>query len=368
MGSQSSPTVRLLLLEALPTTEDLRYMLTTGRKSQKPIQLPFKREREAPTFVVTFTHPNRWSFEKGDGAGGRTIWTKESIDVMVIQNKIKTDSAIYSNSGHYEQDLEQTQTMTVTESNNSLQPAFTPSNSGSFNAQPPPMPFGDWSHEQAHDGSAGAQANKTQVMVNLKDGITSTGAFAPTELFASWMPENKPTELPAPVELDQDASAAIHDLLRDPATGMLSFQALTFFLVRELIRCDVSNTKLAVLVFDFIEAETGNIIEFTDDQLLAFLNHMNMACSTLHIISRMDSGEYVLLLCDATAEEATGFAEAMRQLFELDEHLASVCIGKNLSFGIALAPSTSNDPGVLIAAAKKTKDAARTSGQPHLLF
>src|SRR5271170_7795158 len=102
MGSQ--PTIRLLLLESLPTTEDLKYLIVTGSKSHKPVQLPFKREREAPTFVITYTHPDRWSFDKGDGISAQTIWTKESTDVMVIQNKIKGDSAVYSNSGQGQND------------------------------------------------------------------------------------------------------------------------------------------------------------------------------------------------------------------------------------------------------------------------
>jgi len=371
MGSNSSSTVRLLLLEALPTTEDLRYMLVTGKKSQKPIQLPFKREREAPTFVITFTNPNRWSLNKGDGVGGQTIWTKDSVDVMVIQNKIKTDSAVYSNTIHYEQEPEQGQDVTAVDSLQRIFPGHSQSQNaanqtGSFNAQPPSMPFGDWSNEQIHQRSGGGTATDTNP--NLKDGVTSTGEFAPTALFASWIPDDKSSQLPQPVELDQEASAVVYDLLRDPATGLLSFQALTFFLVRELIRSEVSNTKLSVLAFDFVDAETGKAIEFSDEQLLAFLNHMNMACSTLHITSRMDSGEYVLLLCDSGAEEAQAFAEAIRQLFEEDEHLAAICGGTNLTFGIAVAPSTSNDPGILIAAAKQIKDAARTSGNPHLVF
>jgi GGDEF domain-containing protein len=370
-------------------------MLTTGSKGQKSVQLPFKRERDAPTFVITYTHPNRWHFEKGDGISAQSIWTKETVDVMVVQNKIKTDSAVYSNSETYRQDnqgpghntVPNFAAPTVRDSLSRIFPENGGQNGGpnpserysnQFATQPPQsMPFGNWlTDDQTQSANAPAQSTSSPSYAEKKrakeasgDTTTATGDFVvPNSLFESWMPEDKSASLPPPIELDPNASAEVADLLRDPASGLTSFQALTFFLIRELIRLDVSSTSLAVVVFDFVDVETGAMVEFSNEQMTALINQLSLVCSTLHIASRMESGEYVVLLCDAKIDEAKGFAEMLRQTFGEDDDLVYLCAGTTLSIGIAVAPDTTCDAGTLIAAARQMKDVARTTGNPHLTF
>jgi GGDEF domain-containing protein len=394
MGSNSSPTIRLLLLESLPTTDDLRYMLAEGTKTRKSVQLPFKRERDAPVFVITFSHPNRWQFERGDGISATTIWTKESSDVMVVQNKMKTDSAVYSNQGGGQQDHGQSPgsvpNFAAPNSRESLSRIFpdraaqqaadpTSNYSNQFATQPPQsMPFGNWltddessqsSTAPAHPGTASAYAEKKRAKEAAGDTTTATGDFVvPNNMFESWMPEDRSSTLPPPVELDPNASADVADLLRDPSTGLTSFQALTFFLIRELIRSDVSHSSLSVVVFDFVDVETEAHLNFSNEQMEALINRLSLVCSTLHIASRMESGEYVVLLCDAKTDDAKGFAEMLRHTFSEDDQLVYLCAGTTLSIGIATAPETSRDAGTLIAAARQMKDVARTTGNSHLTF
>jgi GGDEF domain-containing protein len=372
MGSHSSPVIRLLLLESLPTTEDLKYMIATSQKSQKPIQLPFKRERDAPTFVVTYKYPNRWTFERGDGIAATTLWTKESSDVMVVQNKIKGDSAIYSNSGEgrAEQSTSHNSIPNFATANaqDTLQRIFPDrqTQSGRFPATQPPesMPFGDWGggtttgDHAPQNGETGAGNAPT----------TSTGEFAPTNLFESWMPESKGAQLPPPIELDPDAIDFVADLLRDPLTGLTSFQAFIYFLIRELIRHEVSGATLAVICFDFFDTATEQPIDLSDEERNGIVTHLHSLCSTLHFASRMDSGEFVILLCDAKPEDGTAFAEMLRQNFEADEALVYLCAGRALTFGIATAPHTCTDPGTLIAAALQMKDTARSTSNRSMVF
>jgi GGDEF domain-containing protein len=102
LRSTAAQTVRLLQLSAIPTTEDLKYIITTAKQSAKTVALPFKRDADSPLLVIKFTLPNKWVFERNDGS---VIWTKESIDVLMIQNKVKIDSAtttIQNSSGAYQ--------------------------------------------------------------------------------------------------------------------------------------------------------------------------------------------------------------------------------------------------------------------------
>src|ERR1700722_12071454 len=94
LRNTAAQTVRLLQLNAVPTTEDLRYIMTTAKQSLKTVALPFKRDPEGPLFVIKFTLPNKWTFEKFDGT---QIWTKESIDVLMVQNKVKIDATNTAN-------------------------------------------------------------------------------------------------------------------------------------------------------------------------------------------------------------------------------------------------------------------------------
>jgi len=90
LRNTAAQTVRLLQLSAIPTTEDLRYIMTTAKQTGKSVALPFKRDPESPILVVKFTLPNKWAFERNDGSN---IWTKESLDVLMVQNKVKIDCA-----------------------------------------------------------------------------------------------------------------------------------------------------------------------------------------------------------------------------------------------------------------------------------
>lgn len=91
----SMQTTRLMKMNALPSTEDLRYMLTTAKESKKVVELPFKYSNGL-SFVIKVVPPQaqfgpKWSFCRGED-GSAAVWTRESADVMMIQNKMKIDA------------------------------------------------------------------------------------------------------------------------------------------------------------------------------------------------------------------------------------------------------------------------------------
>ncbi len=92
----SSQAVRMARLSTVPTTDDLRYLLAESKKHAKPVELPFENNRVLFIVRVTLVGPTqtpRWTFQRGDGDSAKTLWTRESAEVLMIQNKIKIESA-----------------------------------------------------------------------------------------------------------------------------------------------------------------------------------------------------------------------------------------------------------------------------------
>jgi len=87
---------KLSKMSSVPTTEDLRYALAECKKHGKPIEMPFENNRYL--FVIKVQQSGnatpKWTFIRGDGGpSSKVVWTRDSADVMMIQNKIKTESA-----------------------------------------------------------------------------------------------------------------------------------------------------------------------------------------------------------------------------------------------------------------------------------
>jgi len=99
MGGGASKANRLSKMSSVPTTEDLRYALAESKKHGKAVELPFENNRVF--FIIKVLQEGnktpRWTFQRGDGATARIIWTRDSAEVLMIQNKIKTESAYDGN-------------------------------------------------------------------------------------------------------------------------------------------------------------------------------------------------------------------------------------------------------------------------------
>lgn len=88
-------SVRLSMMSSIPTTEDLKYALGESKRHGKLIELPF--ENYKVMFIIKVLHQGnaapRWTFQRGDGHNAKVMWTRDSAEVLMIQNKIKTESA-----------------------------------------------------------------------------------------------------------------------------------------------------------------------------------------------------------------------------------------------------------------------------------
>ncbi len=97
----AATTIRVARMTSVPTTEDLRYLLAEAKKHEKAVELPFENHKSLFIIKVALTghlQTPRWTFQRGDGASAKVLWTRDSSEVLMIQNKIKVESAYDGNS------------------------------------------------------------------------------------------------------------------------------------------------------------------------------------------------------------------------------------------------------------------------------
>ncbi|MDZ4836386.1 MAG: diguanylate cyclase [Candidatus Melainabacteria bacterium] len=94
-SSGAPKSVRLSKMSSIPTTDDLRYALDESKRHAKAVELPFENYRVV--FIIRVLHQGnaapRWTFQRGDGPNSKIMWTRDTVEVLMIQNKIKTESA-----------------------------------------------------------------------------------------------------------------------------------------------------------------------------------------------------------------------------------------------------------------------------------
>jgi GGDEF domain-containing protein len=400
ISSQASQAVRLLKLDALPTTEDLRFLVSEARRLKRPVEVPFKRDRTTPEFVIRVTLPTgqgspTWTFYRSEGGG--LLWNKDSGDVMVIQNKMKMDSALTTTAQYapqpqyYEEPVEPERPYILTD--NTLDPV----EAQYYDQQPvetqyeeaPPLEaplfdapsFETASFDVPFSESAPSPPGPIPFMMGAADGSQRSSGPGPgfpvaagnqpasaPNLFTNWMPEAKPA-LPPPIELDPSVNSEIEVALLDPNTGLTHFRAFTFFLMREFARFKRFNVALSALAFDFVESASKAPTQLSPSTSAAIVNQLDSMCSGVHFATRMDSGDFIVLLCNTDAAESVKCADALLDSLSRDESLRDL-FGETISLAIGLAtiPNSCDTPGLLLAAAMKAKQMARDSSRPHRHF
>ena len=348
----SMPTTRLMKMNGLPSTEDLRYMLVTAKEQKKMVELPFKHTNGF-SFCVKVVPPlnqfgPKWTFGKDDGSAA--FWTRESIDVMMIQNKMKIDSISSLNaddSAAQQTDSQQTIVFRPTMTGNNI-PAFNDPLRNPFNnpgAGPPPEGLG---------GNYGGQNLSTH----------------------GWMPQAKEKQeekkegvLPDPIALDPESILITVEHLQDPETGLTHFSAFTYFLQRDFSSFRKNGVKLAVLIFDFRDKDSGDLIELPVEALEIVGRHLHQKCSPFDISSRMpESGEFIVLLPGYGASDAMQFASGLWQEMTQEFYSTFGEDPRSVAVGVASIPEQCAEPGVLLATARKAKEQARLTSRSHQLF
>lgn len=90
-----SQTIRLPKMSSVPASEDLKYAVAEAKKNKKLVELPFENDA-AEIYVVKVSIAGNgvpsWTLCRGDGAGSSIMWKRDSVEVLMIQNKIRTET------------------------------------------------------------------------------------------------------------------------------------------------------------------------------------------------------------------------------------------------------------------------------------
>jgi GGDEF domain-containing protein len=345
LSTGAGSAVKLMKMNSIPGTEDLRFLLTTAKDAKKCAELPFQNPSNGMTFTIKVIPPAlqagpKWTFERGESPNAVFVWVRESPEVMMIQNKIKIDCASQAVHGAaQESDQMQAQTHDGVIFSQSAQ-----NGSSTFNNMP-------------------SQSPGTGVGF---DALQNSGPQP--KQYSGWMPEQYQVKLPESFDLQEEVANNIYEALTDAKTGLVKFFAFVFFLQREVAHHEKNATKLSVLTFDF-KSQVGEPMPLPPEFVLWLSGKVNSLVTSLDVLTRLETGEFALLLSGTGASDGALSAEVLYQQIVEDEGFAKLQTDpRALAIGCASIPETCKDAGVLLAASLKAKDMARTAGKKTLLF
>ena len=328
LSSNANAAIRLMAMTTIPTTEDLLYALATAKQNKKAVELPFKNLHNNLNFLVRVVpgvpgtpqlHP-RWYFERCDGGGpggqNTPLWMRESSEVMMVQGKIKIEVNYTGVEEAVETEFEgfgqQADSIITLPGNPSASVGPSPAISA---ANLPAM-------------SQRTDLESTQQWVGPV-AVTTTGTW----LFQKG--EADPVTMPPPVALNQDLLKNYIDALSDPETNLLRHSAFEFFLLRDAKYARQYGTKIALLIFDFVDSDKQTL-DLQPPMKRALATLLAQQCTPLELYAQLRTGEYAIALNGYDGPKALKFAEKLcLALFDGQPEGAAATL-KSLAIGASL--------------------------------
>jgi hypothetical protein len=405
----SVQTIKLAEMNAIPNTEDLRYMLTECTMQRKPVLLPFKNPSNGLGFVVKVSPAigesgPRWTFERVTGNTQSVVWTRETREVAMIQGKLAIDT-IYrepNTSAQTEASTANTDTITSAQAEanivaqaeanaadtldnlnalessiaaqNSLTPVLMPPSppttttdfprhSGSFLAVPAPQ----GNSPEGADGTTTVETTPIAPQFGFIEPPNYTQDAA-TNWFCSFG-TSETSALPAPAQFDAKLLGRVVASLTDPKTYLATYGAFAYFLLRQHAQYQMSQTSFAVAVFEIIIKQNGEEMLLPRETFRQVAERIRPLMSPLDVAAHVSAGEFAVLLCSSDGADALRFARSLYGTLAGQSLLPEgVTAEEAVVVGVAACPETCKDPGELLAAAREAKEAALCSSRPYLLF
>ena len=339
LSTGSANNVKLMRMNSIPGTEDLRFLLTTAKDAKKCAELPFQSPSTGATFTIKVIPPAgqagpKWTFERGESPSATFIWMRESAEVMMIQNKIKID--IVSQSAVHTAQQEET--------GGASRQAVSSNVSATFNNIPTQNPVPQMGFDSLQQSESGVKQ------------------------YSGWMPEQFKQTLPQAYDLKPKVANNIMEALTDAKTGLTKFFAFVFFMLREVSHHEKNGTQLTLLCFDFVDAE-GVQLPLTAENMLWLTAKVAALCTPLDVMTRLETGEFALLLSGTGAADGAISADVLYQQITEDEDFASMgADARGLAVGCASLPDVTKDPAILLSAAIKAKELARKANKKTFQF
>lgn len=358
----STQTIKLAEMNAVPNTEDLRYMLTEATMQRKPVILPFKNPANGLGFIVKVAPAigeggPRWTFERVSGNTPNTMWTRETREVAMIQGKLAIDS-IYANA------VSNVDSPTVT--------LASPRHSGSF-------PVVSTASQENSPVDIAATTLETTPILPPQFGFLEPPNYNQqnaSNWFCSFNPvQAEPNTMPPPAQFDEKLLSQVVQSLTDPTTYLATYGAFSYFLLRQFAQYQMTQTSFAVVVFEIFIKQDGVEMSLPQETFKVIAEHLRSLISPLDVAAHVKDGEFAVLLCSSDSADAMRFARSMYAtitaqsiLPESVANAADTVAEESIVLGTAAIPETCKDPGELLAAAREAKEAAILTSRPYLLY
>lgn len=168
-----------------------------------------------------------------------------------------------------------------------------------------------------------------------------------------------------PYQIDINALELAQQNLLRPETGMLSFPLFLHFYVKEFARFRMERYPISLVVFGVNCTRPNGLQEpLTNDCLKAIAASVAGACTQLDTFGHFETTDFGLILPYKRLDEAKAFTTSLAQSLPdvLPRHFRQNGMSLTLSFGIASAPSDSDDPQVILSLAKAYKEQSQARG------
>ncbi|HNB22912.1 MAG TPA: diguanylate cyclase [Candidatus Melainabacteria bacterium] len=349
-------SIKLAEMNAVPNTEDLRYMLTEATMQRKPVVLPFKNPANGLGFVIKVAPAigeggPRWTFERVSGDFPSTLWTRESREVAMIQGKLAIDS-IYKGA--------------CTDTSQAAAEEVSPRHSGSF-------PVITTASQENTPVDIGAITVETTPLPAPQFGFLEPPNYNlenSQNWFCSFSPkETQASTLPPPAQFDARLLGQVVAALTDPATYLATYGAFSYFLLRQFAQFQMSESSFAVVVFEITIRQNGVEMMIPKETFKCIAERIRSLMSPLDVAAHVKDGEFAVLLCSSDSADALRFARSLHSTITAQSILPEgIEAQETIVVGAAALPETCQDPGELLAAAREAKEAAVVSDTPYLLY
>jgi hypothetical protein len=355
--STSIQTIRLAEMNAIPNTEDLRYMLTECTLQRKPVLLPFKNPANGLGFVVKVTPAigdggPRWTFERVTGTANNTMWTRETREVAMIQGKLAIDTIC---TGVHE-NADNTDNPVVTLSS--------PRHSGNF-----PVVTTTTENTPVDKTSTIETASITPPSFGFIEPPNYNQQSAPDWFCSFSALQTQSNALPSPAIFDAKLLGQVVSALTCPQTYLATYAAFTYFLLRQHAQFQMTATSFAVVVFEITIKQNGVERVIPREVFKLVAERIRPLLSPLDVAAHIKDGEFAVLLCSSDGDDAMRFARSLYGTMAGQTLLPQNAEAQeSVVIGAAAMPETCRDPGVLLAAAREAKEVAILTSRPYLLF
>lgn len=399
----SSQAVRLPKLSSTPTTEDLQQAYALGAankyKGLTVVELPFKNPQNGANFIVKLSvgqklnAPPTWTLQRGDGFGGKTLWTGSSEDVGAIHKEIRInsqsigegltsinselDAKAQAKAAAEAEQVRRKKTATIPDvklqepiilgdrptPGRSLPGAAIPARStGEIYCGPAPATldaFFSPNYPPALD--AFLCANQPPAINAVPPAVPSPAPVAP----ASKRPS---APLPPPIKFDKNVLNETHRQLCDQTSGLMTFPAFVYFLFREFMRFQKCQEPFSVVIVEIAVRKGGRVEALCHDALRIATERLRSVCGPLDVGAQLSATEFGFVVASTNGAGALDFAVNAQDALTSEPIVSGADEAVLLAVGAASLPDTCSHPEVLVAAARQAKEMTKGTDQQCLLF